>query len=331
MADKTKYKRLFDLHKRFLAHGRLTIQTMMEDYGINRRTANRDINDLIALGVRLENNTLENGLKVWYAPGSQRQVTVPFNLTDLAALFLGKGLFDFSQGTLLQESLDKIYETIEAQISRKKDFMRLATLKKKVHSISEGPKTLSSRHVDELDEVLTGLLEERHIQFEYTSSSQKKSTHHAIPYTLVTYKKGLYLLAKPAHKSSAPLRLFAIERMMNTESIKGTTYRLPKEFHPEAHFESALFVQTGTPKKIEVVFDSTSAPFIRMRKFHKSQKLTPLKDGRTQMTLFIPADENDFEIVNWIISFHEHIEVISPRGLRDRVASKLAAALAQYK
>ena len=46
MADKTKFKRLFDLHRRFMSHAQLTVPQMMEDYGINRRTANRDINDL---------------------------------------------------------------------------------------------------------------------------------------------------------------------------------------------------------------------------------------------------------------------------------------------
>lgn len=330
MAEKTKYKRLFDLHKRFMFHGRLTIKTMMDDYGINRRTANRDINDLIAMGVLLESETLESGLKVWYLPASQRQITIPFNLTDVAALFLGRGLFDFSKGTLLEESLNKIYETIESQLTREKDFIRMGTLKKKVHIVSDGPKQLSPSHVDELDEVLTGLLDEKQIQFEYTSSSGHHRSLIAIPYTLVTYKMGLYLLAKPLKNKSEDIRIFAIERMKNTEALRGTSYRIPKNYSPKKYFEHALFLQKGTPTQVELIFDRGSAPFISIRRFHHSQTLQRLDDGRIRVTLTVPAGETDFEIVNWIISFHEHVKVVCPTSLKDTVKAKLKAALDQY-
>ncbi|MBN2343501.1 MAG: WYL domain-containing transcriptional regulator [Deltaproteobacteria bacterium] len=330
MADKTKYRRLFDLHKRFMFHGRITIKTMMDDYGINRRTANRDINDLISLGVQLENEVLENGLKVWFLPASQRKITIPFNLTDVAALFLGRGLFDFSRGTLLGDSLDKIYETIETQITREKDLIRLGNLKKKVYSVNDGPKELSDTNIEELDEVLTGLLDEKLIQFEYTSSTGRKSVLRAIPYTLVTYKMGLYLLARPTESDSDAIRIYAIERMNNTEAIRGTSYRLPTNYAPEQYFRDALFIQRGSPEKIELIFDAGSAPFVAIRRFHHSQEVNRLPDGRTQMTLHVPAGTTDFEIVNWIISFHEHVTVISPPHLKEAVRNKLAAALKQY-
>ncbi|MBN2529003.1 MAG: WYL domain-containing protein [Deltaproteobacteria bacterium] len=331
MADRTKYIRLFDLHRRFMFHGRLTIRTMMDDYGINRRTANRDINDLISMGVQLENETLETGMKVWFLPTSKRRITIPFNLTDVAALFLGRGLFAFCRGTLLEDSLDKIFETIESQISREKDFIRLKNLKRKMHIISDGPKQLSTDQIEDLDEVLTGLLDEKKIRFEYQSSSGNVSQINAIPYTLVAYKMGLYLLAQPEDAPTNQLRTFAIERMSNTEAIRGSRYRLPGDYSPDAHFKDALFIQKGAPTKVVLQFDKSSKPFIGVRQFHHSQQLEFQKDGTTRMTLMVPAGTDDFEVVNWIMSFHRHVKVLSPASLATRVASNLKAALAKYE
>ena len=327
MADRTKYQRLFDLHRRFMFHGRLTIRTMMDDYNINRRTANRDINDLISLGVHLESETLDTGLKVWFLPTSQRRITVPFNLTDVASLFLGRGLFDFCRGTLLEESLDKIFETIESQISKEKDFIHLRDLKRKMHIVSDGPKHLSDGQVEELDEVLTGLFDNKILRFDYTASSGAQSSITAVPYTLVTYRMGLYLLAKP---DNGAIRIFAIERMSNTEAIRGTHYQLPKDYTPKSHFQDALFIQKGTPVGVVLQFDASSKPFVSMRQFHHSQRLETLPDGTIQMRLEVPAGEDDFEIINWIVSFHRHVRVISPVELAGKVRDTLRAALNQY-
>ncbi|MBN2717830.1 MAG: WYL domain-containing transcriptional regulator [Deltaproteobacteria bacterium] len=330
MAEKTKYQRLFDLHRRFMFHGRLTIRTMMDDYGINRRTANRDINDLISLGVQLESDTLENGLKVWYLPASQRRITVPFNLTDVAALFLGRGLFGFCKGTLFEESLDKIFETIESQISREKDLIRLHHLKKKMHIVSDGPKHLTEGQVEELDEVLTGLFDDKKIRFDYTASNGTHATFTVVPYTLVTYKMGLYLLARPDTGDDAAIRIFAIERMSNAEAMRGTHFQLPANYSPDTHFRNALFIQKGSPTEVVLLFDATSKPFVAVRQFHASQKIETLADGTLRMTLSVPAGNDDFEILNWIVSFHKHVRVLSPASLANAVKDTLAAALSQY-
>jgi predicted DNA-binding transcriptional regulator YafY len=330
MTDKTKYERLFDLYRRFMTHGRLTIPRMMEDYGINRRTANRDINDLRRLGVHLESTVTDNGLKTWFLPTSERQISVPFNITDLTALFMGRRLFDFLKGTLLEESMDKIYETIEACIEREKDWIRIRDLKRKVHIIHEGPKELTPIDVEQLDEILTGLLENRKVRFSYRRSSGSRTEVTLSPYTLVGYRRGLYLLGRP--DSAAPLlpKLYAIERIRRATAIRGTSYRLPPDFHPEHYFSDALFLQRGTPVQVVLRFASGSAPFITMRKFHPSQKLETLPDKRLQMTLHIPADTDNFEIENWIMGFHRHVEVIAPLSLRNRIRHCLQNALSQY-
>jgi hypothetical protein len=52
--DLTKTKRLEELKSRFNAGARFTVSKMMREFGITRRTANRDLQELQELGVALE-------------------------------------------------------------------------------------------------------------------------------------------------------------------------------------------------------------------------------------------------------------------------------------
>jgi proteasome accessory factor B len=329
MADKTKVRRLFDLYRRFESHARLTVAQIMDDYGVNRRTVNRDLNDLQEIGLDLDSEELPSGRKVWSLAGRSRRIRVPYNLTDLTALFMGRRLFDFLRGTLLEESLDKVYQTIENQLQKTVDFVRARDLRRKVYLVSEGPKELEPDQVEHLDAVLTGLLEQKLLDLEYKNAAGQASALRVAPYTLVAYKRGLYLLARV--EESGAMRTFALERIEDASWIRGSSFDLPDDYDPEAHFRDALYISPGEPERVEVVFTATTEPFIRIRRFHHSQRLTKLKDGRIKMTLDVPAGPEAFEIVNWLLSFGANVEVIKPAGLRQRVRDELKRAARQYR
>lgn len=329
MADSTKVRRLFALAARFNDHARLTVAQMMEDYGVNRRTVNRDLNDLAELGLELEAEELPDGHKVWSLAGRSRRIQVPYNLTDLTALFLGRRMFDFLRGTLLEESLDKVYQSIENQLLRLRDFSQARNLARKVYLVSEGPKELDPEQVEHLDAVLTGLLEQKLLQIHYVSSRGRAENLRVLPFTLVAFRRGLYLLARV--DGSQQLRTLALERIRSAEWIRGSSFELPDDFDPEQHFASALFISPGEPQRVELVFTATTEPFIRIRRFHHSQELERLPGGRLRMVLQVPAGPDDFEILNFVLSFGANVEVVEPESLRRRVREELEAALRRHR
>ncbi|MCU0664703.1 MAG: WYL domain-containing protein [Myxococcota bacterium] len=329
MPDIRKHERLHQLHQAFVQeHARLTVGRIMADYGVNRRTVNRDLEELrLTYGLELKAEKLDGGENLWHLPS--RAVRVTYNITDLMALFLGRRLFDFLEGTLLEDSLRKVYGKIEAQLHKDKDLITARELSRRVHLVSEGPKKLQHRHVACLDEVLDALLRNRHLAVTYRNVSGKTSKFTVLPYTLVAFRRGLYLLA--AFEDSGNLSTLALERMTAVKSIKGTSFELPVDYDPQTLLDSALFLKTGKPTKVELVFDAGSADFIRIRRFHHSQKLRALEDGRLFMTLRVPAEDDDFEIENFVLSFGPYVEVRSPQALRNRVAASLTRALDKYR
>lgn len=328
MADRTKVRRLFALASRFNAHARLTVSQMMEDYGVDRRTVNRDLNELRELGLDLLSEELPDGRKVWALASRAQRIQVPYNLTDLTALFMGRRLFDFLGGTLLEESLDKVYESIENQLLKARDFHRARDLARKVYLVSEGPKELAPEQVEHLDAVLTGLLDQKVLDLHYVSARGVAEDLRVQPYTLLAYRRGLYLLARI--DGSGRMRTLALERIRAVEWIRGSSFEFPEDFDPEAYFSGALFISPGKPQLVELVFTASTEPFIRIRRFHRSQRLSKMRDGRIRMTLRVPAGEDDFEIVNFVLAFGKNVEVVRPVALRRRVRDELEAAMRLY-
>jgi proteasome accessory factor B len=250
---------------------------------------------------------------------------VPFNLTDLTALFMGRRLFDFLRGTMLEESLDKVYNTIETRLDREKDLVRSQDLARKVYMVSEGPKKLSATHQENLDEVLSGLLEERLLDVTYENAQGERSRFKLEPYSLVAFRRGLYVIGR-IHESRS-IRTFALERMHKVTALRGTHFDYPADFDPEGYFDGAFFIRPGKPEKVELSFTAGTQRFIRIRQFHKSQRMKKRADGRVGMTLQVPVTD---EVMYWVLTFGANVKVESPASLREMVHKQLTDAAKQY-
>jgi predicted DNA-binding transcriptional regulator YafY len=111
MPDLTKAKRLDELKSRFQEGARFTVGKMVREFGITRRTANRDLLDLQDLGLDLGHEDLPDGQRQWFAGAGSRNVKVTYSIRDVMSLFLGRRMFDFLENTILEESLNRVCAT----------------------------------------------------------------------------------------------------------------------------------------------------------------------------------------------------------------------------
>jgi proteasome accessory factor B len=325
MPDEKRAERMCDLMRRFNDGAQLTVERMMRDYGIDRRTVNRDLLALRDLRVPVTSERGSDGRKIWRIPAARRKLSVPFNLTDLTALFMGRRLFDFLRGTLLEESLEKVYASIEDALEKRKDLLRAGEIERKVYLISEGPKQLGPGHVEVLDAVLTALLEERLLQATYVNTRNERREHRLEPLTLVAFRRGLYLVARPSGTGS--IRTFALERFEAAEWVPGSSFDYPQDYDPGRHFESAFFIIPGEPEDVRLLFEPGSERFIGLRVFHDSQRMALLDDGRLELSLRVPVTD---EVVFWVLSFGSHVTALGPPRLVERVREELRLAAARY-
>lgn len=318
-------ERLDRLKTRLLSGRRVTVAKIEEEFGVSIRTARRDLKKLELMGVDLEHEDLDTGERSWLVPERARHIRVRYSILDVMSLFFGRRMFDFLENTLLADSLDNVYRDIEAQLKNTADLNNAKQLKRKVYLVHEGPKKLPSDAIEVLDSCLTGLLREQKLRAEYTGLSGEPKAHVLHPYTLAAYKRGLYLVAYTERAKACTT--FSLERFNQVEWLRGESFKYPKKYQPETFFRSALFITPGEPEKLELIFSKTTEPFIRIRKFHETQQIKKLADGRISMTLEAPVN---FETVNWVMSFGAHVEVVKPKRLREQVMAELRRALGVY-
>jgi len=312
--------------KNLLSEGaRLSLDRIVSEYGISRKTAARDINFVGEMGVELKTEETQLG-KVWFASTRSRKISVSYSIEDVMALFMGRKLFDFLANTSFEDSINRVYTRIEAQLCKQKDLDNANKLSQKIFLIHEGPKKLNARSSEILDDCLTSLLYENKLKICYKNAKNRISKTIVHPYTIAIYKRGLYLLAA-SETRGGEVRVFSIDRITSAKWLKEDNYVYPVSWNPEDFFKNAFCIVNGTPEKVVIGFSKGSAPFIKGRKFHPSQRIRKQADGTIKMTLKVPVN---FELVNWILSFGPHVEVLSPDKLRQDIAGQLQAALSQY-
>lgn len=325
MDEYTKTQRIDDLKKRFAAGARISFKRIVNDYGVSKKTASRDIENLQQMGMNLDKDSSANEI-LWYALPDSRTIDVHYSISDVLTLFAARRLFDFLENTSLEMALNRVYSRIESKLAATKDIHNAQKLSNKVYLIHEGPKKLNSNSSEILDECLTGLLLERKLKISYRNAKGKLERFTVCPYTLTVYKRGLYLVASCMQKEGA-VRTYALERITRAGWQKNEPFDYPTQWNPQAHFKDAFCIVPGPTQKVVLHFTAQTKRYIKIRAFHSSQKVKTLKDGTIQMRLQVPVN---FELVNWLLSFGPHVQVISPEQLRKDIAGQLQAALSQY-
>jgi predicted DNA-binding transcriptional regulator YafY len=317
-------QRIDILKTRLLLGHRLRVSRIVEEFGVSKRTAQRDIKRIEDTGLDLEFEDLDTGERVWRVPEKAREIKVRYSVLDVTALFLGRRMFDFLEDTTLADGLDRVYGRIEEQLTET-ELQKAKRMGRKVYLVHEGPKQLPPEASEILDSCLAGLQYEHKLKAVYKSPGKPPKEHILHPYTLAAYKRGLYLVAYTERANDCTT--FSLERFVEMEWMRGEKFTYPQKYAPEIFFRSALFITPGDPEPIELIFSRTTEPFIRLRRFHDTQQIETLKDGRIRMTLTAPVN---FETVNWVLSFGAHVEVIRPKKLRGMVITALKQALEMY-
>ncbi|QCD42830.1 WYL domain-containing protein [Duncaniella dubosii] len=83
------------------------------------------------------------------------------------------------------------------------------------------------------------------------------------------------------------------------------------------------------PRHVVIDIDSTQAPYIESKPFHRSQKVEQrFDDGSIRISLKVVINN---ELVRLILGYGGHAEVIAPPELRVKVAESVIKAADRYR
>jgi proteasome accessory factor B len=298
-----------------------SIYELAERLEVSVRTALRYLEALRAAGEPIYEER-DGKRKVWRLMPTARHQTITLTTSQMLSLFLSRRVFDFLAGTGFKEDLDDIFDKLEATLKRR-DFVAARNLDRKIYDVNEAPHRYAGR-IEHVNEILTALLHEERLSVTHESVSRGDKTFLLAPYTLVVYKKGLYLAGwSEAHGG---IRTFALDAFRDVEWRRGDGFDYPADWDPARKFEGAFGIIGGEAVQVRIRFTERVARYLERRTWHPTQRLRKTKGG-VEMTMEVNGTT---ELRSWILGFGDQAEVLEPAGLREELRAELARAVARY-
>jgi predicted DNA-binding transcriptional regulator YafY len=314
--------RLHELKALLNASGGATVYDVAERLDVSVRTAIRYIEALRRAGEPLYAELVDKR-NVWRLMPSARQQTFTFTTSQMLSLFLSRRVFDFLEGTGFKEDLDDVFARLEVTLKRQ-DAPAARHLDRKIFDVNEAPHIYEGR-LEHVNEILTALLKEQRLRVVHESVRGRRSARFQLdPYTLLVYKKGLYL-AGYSHEHRA-VRTFALDGFVEVDWCKGEGFEYPAGYHPSQLYEGSFGLIGGEQVNVRIRFSDRVAPYIRRRRWHPTQKVKAVAGG-VELSMTVRGTT---EMISWVLGFGTEAEVIEPPSLRETIQSELARALALY-
>jgi proteasome accessory factor B len=318
-----KGQKLVKMLELMARRGGVRASELVERFELDARTLRRYLADMRELDLPVRDEGRGDDRLITIDP-RWRRTGVQLSLAEVLSLHFGRKLFNFLEGTSFAEDIEGAIERLEPAISRAhRDLAR--QLDVKFLAVPEPAKDYR-QSAEALDEIVTALVYGNPLEARYRPPSTGLETQRLLhPYTLATFRQGLYLFALDVEANA--VKTFAIERFVDVVRRRSEHYALPAGWRPEAHIAHAFGIISGPPEDVSVAFSERTAAYVRERTWHPTQTFRTLPDGRLELRMQVAVT---VELQSWILGFGADAEVQGPPSLRTMVATALRQASARY-
>lgn len=303
--------------------GGVTAYELMAQFDLDQRSLRRYLSDLRDMefplidGGRAQDRTLT-------VDPQWRRTGVHLTLSEVLSLHFGRTLFNFLDGTRFTRDLDGALERLQPAISRAhSDLAR--ELDTKFLAVPEPAKRFQKWQSDLVDNLVSALVYNNPVDARYRKPSGVTRTYRLHPYTLATYRQGLYVFAHDRMQDA--VKTFAVERFTQVVRRRTEHFEVPESWEPSTHLEHAFGIISGTPRPVAVAFSERVSAYIRERDWHPTQGFRTLRDGRLELSMQVALT---IELRTWVLGFGADAEVLSPPELVRQVQYALQRAAARY-
>ena len=285
--------------------------------GIDRRTAYRDI-ELLS----------ESGVPIWQDEG--RFGIVREDYLSTVRLTLQEALSLFIAGRLLARFADERDPHIVSALTKLAGSMPeplASSLARTAESIARQP--VNDRYVQVREAITLGWAQRRKVRLWYRSPRTGDVHRRDFAPYFIEAAGASYSAYVIGHDDSAgAMRTFKLDRLERAQMLD-ETYEIPPDFDPQTYLASAWGIMTGE-NLVHVVleFSPRIASIVKERRWHASQEIDDLEGGGLLFTLKVSEPR---EMLPWIRSWGDDVEVLEPLELRAEVGADAWRAAAHYE
>jgi predicted DNA-binding transcriptional regulator YafY len=318
-----KGQKLVKMLELMTRRGGVRAHELMERFQLDGRSLRRYLADLRQLDLPISDEGRSDDRLIAIDP-VWRRTGVQLSLAEVLSLHFGRTLFNFLEGTSFAQDLEGAIERLEPAISRAhRDLAR--HLDTKFLAVPEPAKDYRGQASDVLDEAVTALVYNNPLEARYRKANGIESRYLLHPYTLATYRQGLYLFCNDVE--AGQVKTFAVERFVDVVRRRTEHFQIPAGWKPSAYLAAAYGIISGPPEEVSIAFSGQVAAYIRERTWHPSQSFRTLPDGRLELRMTVAVT---VELQSWVQGFGRDAEVRGPAHLRQKVGESLRAAADAY-
>lgn len=318
-----KAQKLVKMVELMTRRGGVSAAELSRRFDLDARTLRRYLADLKDMDIPIVDEGRGEG-RIVSIDAHWRRTGVQLTLAEVLSLHFGRTLFNFLDGTSFAADLTDAIERLEPAISRA-DADLARQLDTKFVAVPEPTKRWTERSSEVIDEVISALVYNNPVQARYQKVSGMISEKVLHPYTLATYRQGLYLFGFDV--AAGQVKTYALERFIDMKRMRTERFDAPSGWQPRAHIAHAFGIISSPPEHVAVAFNPEVTGYIRERVWHPTQTFRTRSDGWLELGLTVGIT---VELVSWICSFGADAVVISPASLRERVANTLHKAASRY-
>jgi predicted DNA-binding transcriptional regulator YafY len=308
-------ERVIRLDQLLRNHDRTTAQYLADELEVSERTVRADIT---FLRDRLHAPILYGKKQgFYYEDPTWRLSTYPLTQGELFALTLGARMLKAYSGTAYRREL----ETAIARLSERLPEQNWVDLQK----LSEEHLLFRDGATIDLDPLIWNNLEhachrQQSVQMTYYTASRNATSDRVFdPYLLHIYRGTNPYVIGYCHTRKM-IRWFRVDRIRKLE-LKIDKFVRDPNFDSSQYLDQIFQHEVGDGTvDVEIQFDAATAPYIRERRWHPSQKLIEHADESVTLMMTV-GGLND--IKRWVLSYGKGARVLSPPKLITMIKAEI--------
>ena len=300
-----------------------TQKSLAEATEVSDRTIRSDLNFLRdRLNAPLENNRTKG---YYYTDHNWRLPSISLSQGELFALTLGARMLSAYAGSTYINELETAVTRLSERLPDK-TLVDLQQLAEERIMFGAGAEIINlNPQVWQQLQDATSKSQQVWISY-YAATTNTKSERTIDPYLLNIYRGTNPYVIAYCHLRKA-LRDFRIDRIQQLRVLNTTFVRDP-DFDPQKYLKDRFQYESGDRLyDIEIYFDSVTAPFIRERRWHKSQEISERDDGSLVLKLKV-SSLND--IKRWVLGYGKGAIVQNPPELVQMMRDEIETMNGNY-
>jgi predicted DNA-binding transcriptional regulator YafY len=206
---------------------------------------------------------------------------------------------------------------------------KIYTEKLQQKPVIEFEKNENLKGLDFLDRIYRHILQKQVIAIWYQSfKAQRPGKIIFYPYLLREYRNRWFVLG--SKKGTRTIVTLALDRMEEIETLPSEPWLENEDFNSGEYFSHVIGVTVNNmrPVNVHLFADRATAPYLLTKPLHASQQIISESDQGIELVIKVIPN---YELEREILGFGEHVKVLAPESLKQKIRNSLLEAVKNYR